>query len=82
MEIGRTLGGSSALEVIRNYEKLLDMWQVPKLNTFDGLTAELLEQTCRSAGANRMKLELAPRPVPLESSEEILRDILAEAMKN
>ena len=82
LEIGRTLGGSTAQEVIQNYEKLLDMWQVPKLNSFAGLTTELMEQTCRSAGANRMKLELAPRPVPLEASEEILRDILAEAMKN
>ena len=82
LEIGRTLGGSTAQEVIQNYEKLLDMWQVPKLNSFAGLTTELMEQTCRSAGANRMKLELAPRPVPLEASEEILRNILAEAMKN
>lgn len=82
LEIGKTLGGTTAEEVIVNYEKLLDMWNVPKLNTFDGLTPELLEQTCRSAGANRMKLELAPRPVPLENSEEVLRNVLIDAMKN
>lgn len=82
LEIGKTLGGSTAEEVIANYEKLLDMWNVPKLNTFDGLTTELLEQTCRSAGANRMKLELAPRPVPLENSEEVLHNVLIDAMKN
>ncbi|MBO5924468.1 MAG: iron-containing alcohol dehydrogenase, partial [Lentisphaeria bacterium] len=82
LEIGKTLGGSTAEEVIANYEKLLDMWNVPKLNAFDGLTPELLEQTCRSAGANRMKLELAPRPVPLENSEEVLHNVLIDAMKN
>ena len=82
LEIGRTLGGSTAEEVIQNYEKLLDMWQVPRLSDYPELTAERFEQTCRSAGANRMKLELAPRPVPLESSEEILRNVLVNAMKN
>ena len=82
LEIGKVLGGDTPEEVIKSYEQLLDSWQVPKLNSFAGLTTELLEQTCRSAGANRMKLELAPRPVPLEASENILRNILACAMKN
>ena len=82
LEIGKVLGGDTPEKVIKSYEKLLDSWQVPMLNNFAGLTTELLEQTCRSAGANRMKLELAPRPVPLEASENILRSILACAMKN
>ena len=82
MEIGSVLGGNTPEEVIANYEKLLEKWQVPQLNSFAGLTGELLMQTCRSAGANRMKLELAPRPVPLESSEEVLQKVIADAMKN
>ena len=82
MEIGRVLGGNTPEEVIANYEKLLEKWQVPQLDSFAGLTDELLMQTCRSAGANRMKLELAPRPVPLESSEEVLQQVIADAMRN
>ena len=82
LEIGKVLGGTTVEAVINNYERVLELWQVPKLNSFAGLTTELLEQTCRSAGANRMKLELAPRPVPLEASENVLRDILSEAMKS
>lgn len=82
LEIGRTLGGNTPEEVINNYEKLLDLWQVPHLSEFPDLTAELLKQTCRSAGANKMKLELAPRPVPLEQSEEVLQSVLDAAMRN
>ena len=82
LEIGKVLGGNTAEEVICNYEKLLDEWDVPQLNSFAGLTPELLAQTCRSAGANRMKLELAPRPVPLAESEKILQTVIAGAMKN
>lgn len=82
LEIGKVLGGNTAEEVIGNYEKLLDSWDVPHLNSFAGLTSELLAQTCRSAGANRMKLELAPRPVPLAESEKILQAVIGDAMKN
>ena len=79
LEIGRVIGGSSATEVIANLEALLDCWQVPALNSFEDIDEVLLEQTCRSAGANRMKLELAPRPVPLEDSCVVLRAILNDA---
>ena len=82
LEIGKVLGGDTPEEVISNYEKLLAAWQVPQLTDFPDLNSELLGQTCRSAGANRMKLELAPRPVPLAESEKILHDILADAWKN
>ena len=82
LEIGKVLGGDTPEEVISNYEKLLAAWQVPQLTDFPDLNSELLAQTCRSAGANRMKLELAPRPVPLAESEKILHDILADAWKN
>ena len=79
LEIGKTLGGSTPEEVIANYEKLLNCWQVPLLSDYPELDAELLQQTCRSAGANRMKLELAPRPVPLEDSAVVLQKVLADA---
>ncbi|MBE6369213.1 MAG: iron-containing alcohol dehydrogenase [Lentisphaerae bacterium] len=78
-EIGKVLGGNTASEVIGNYEKLLDSWQVPLLTDFPELDRALLEQTCLSAGANRMKLELAPRPVPLANSADVLRMILNDA---
>lgn len=79
LEIGKVLGGSTPEEVILNYEKMLDAWQVPRLSDFPELDPELRAQTCRSAGANRMKLELAPRPVELSGSEAILSAILADA---
>ena len=82
MEIGKVLGGNTPDEVIANYEKLLEIWKVPRLTEFPELTEDVLLQTCRSAGANRMKLELAPRPVPLEESEKVLRDILHCAWQN
>ena len=81
LEIASVLGGSTPEEVITAYEKLLDDWQVARLKDFPELTAALLETTCRSAGANRMKLDLAPRPVPLEASANILKNILNEAFK-
>ena len=81
LEAGKALGGKTPGEVIENYEKLLSAWQVPQLTDFPELDAELLQRTCRSAGANRMKLELAPRPVPLEESEKILSAVLADAFQ-
>ena len=81
LQIGKVLGGNTPEEVIFNYEKLLDQWQVPQLKEFPELDSELRARTCRSAGANRMKLELAPRPVPLAESEKILNDILVDAWK-
>ena len=54
---------------------------MPHLKDFPALDEELLLATSRSAGANRMKLELAPRPVELAASEKILKDILTEAFR-
>ena len=81
LEIGKVFGGNTPEEVIAAYEKFLDKLGVKELSEYEALDEALKEQTCRSAGANRMKLELAPRPVPLEESEEILRNILNEAWK-
>ena len=41
-----------------------------------GLRTDLIERTARSGAENPMKLELAPRPVPLAESYEILKAIL------
>lgn len=79
LEIGRVLSGDTPEAVIKSYEQLLEQWQVPCLKDFPELDEKLLAQTCCSAGANRMKLELAPRPVPLEKSAEVLKMILTDA---
>ncbi|MDD5698260.1 MAG: iron-containing alcohol dehydrogenase [Victivallaceae bacterium] len=72
--------GKTPLEVIGSYRKFLDRCGVPAgLKAFPGITPELLEQTARSAGLNKMKLELAPRPVPLENSYEIILKLLKQA---
>jgi len=49
------------------------------LNEFPGLSWELMKKTASSAGENKMKLELAPRPVPVAQSCEILTGILKKS---
>lgn len=72
--------GDTPAEVIQSYRKFLDSIGVPKtLQTFPGITPELLEHTAADAGQNKMKLELAPRPVPLDRSQAILGEILRQA---
>ena len=82
LEIGKVLGGETPAEVIANYEQLLEKWNVPELTDFADLDKDLMLNTCRSAGANRMKLELAPRPVPLAESEKVLHGILCQAWQD
>ena len=75
-------GKNTPEEVIVSFRKFLASVGVPpSLAAYPLLTLELMAQTAKSAGANRMKLELAPRPVPLEESEKILLDILTKAYK-
>lgn len=72
--------GETPAEVIQSYRKFLDSIGVPKtLQEFPGITPELLEHTAADAGQNKMKLELAPRPVPLDQSKTILSEILRQA---
>ncbi|MHB9139546.1 MAG: iron-containing alcohol dehydrogenase [Victivallaceae bacterium] len=72
--------GSTPAGVIQNYRDFLDSIGIPRsLKTFEGITPELLEQTAASAGQNKMKLELAPHPVPLDQSKAILGEILKQA---
>ena len=46
---------------------------------FQELKVEVMELTAMSAGENKMKLELAPRPVPVEKSKLILQNILLKS---
>lgn len=82
MELAPLFPGNTPEEVIVSFRKFLASVGVPpSLAAYPLLTLELMAQTAKSAGANRMKLELAPRPVPLEESEKILLDILTKAYK-
>ena len=79
MEIARVFPGDTPEAVIASYEKFLDDCHVPRLRDYPALDSELLRRTARSAGSNRMKLELAPRPVTPEASEEVLSAMLERA---
>jgi hypothetical protein len=46
------------------------------LSAWNGINAALIEKTARSGAQNKMKLELAPHPVPLEESYDILEAIM------
>ena len=81
-EIASVFGGDTPETVVAHYEAFLDRCGVPRLQDYPGLNAELLARTARSAGSNRMKLELAPRPVPLERSEAVLTEILEQAFRS
>ena len=72
--------GSCAREIIDSLRQFLTDLGVPeKLSAFPDLSVELMERTACSAGENKMKLELAPRPVPVEQSRPILQDILLKS---
>lgn len=72
--------GASPLEIIGSYQEFLKACGVPdSLRVFPDITPELLELTAQNAGQNKMKLELAPRPVPLENSCDIILRILQDA---
>ncbi len=81
LEIGRVLGGRTPEAVIAEYERFLNLCGVPRLADYPELDVALRVRTAKSAGANRMKLELAPRPVPLERSEAVLLEILNDAFR-
>ena len=69
--------GDTPEAVIASYEAFLDSVGMPGgLSAWDGIDAELIEKTARSGAQNKMKLELAPQPVPLDESFVILRAIL------
>ena len=80
MRLASVFPGRTPQEVIASFRDFLDRLGVPKaLRECSGITPELLELTAASAGENRMKLELAPRPVPVAESRGILSAILKQA---
>ena len=80
MELSEIFPGSTPLEVIESYQAFIASLDLPqKLSNWSGITPELLEQTARSGAENKMKLENAPQPVPVEESFGILLDILKKS---
>lgn len=77
MELAEIFPGNTPQEVISSYEDFLDSIGMPGgLSAWNGIDAALIERTARSGEQNKMKLELAPRPVPLEESYDILEAIM------
>jgi alcohol dehydrogenase class IV len=77
MELAEIFPGTTPQEVISSYEDFLDSIGMPGgLSAWNGIDAALIERTARSGEQNKMKLELAPRPVPLEESYDILEAIM------
>lgn len=75
-------GGTSPESVVANFREFLTAVGVPaSLAAYPDITPELLQRTARSGRENPMKLELAPRQVPLEQSGEILSAILEAAYR-
>lgn len=77
MELSGIFQGNSPEEVIASYEDFLDSVDMPGgLSAWNGINADLIEKTAKSGSQNKMKLELAPHPVPLDESYDILKAIL------
>ncbi|NMA43303.1 MAG: iron-containing alcohol dehydrogenase [Oligosphaeraceae bacterium] len=77
MQLNDIFPGNTPEEVIASFRCFLDACGVPaRIQGLPGLDRELMETTARSAGLNRMKLELAPRPVEPDNSYQVLLDIL------
>ncbi len=80
MRLKEIFPGETPAEIIASYQEFLKTCGVPEnLKAFPDITPELLDLTAKSAGLNKMKLDLAPKPVPLEKSYEIILNILKQA---
>lgn len=80
MMLAEVFGGATPEAVVSNFRSFLSFLGVPKaLKEYPDITPELLKRTAESGRENAMKLELAPRPVPLEESCGILSAILEAA---
>jgi alcohol dehydrogenase class IV len=77
MELADIFPGNTPEEVIESFRKFTSSIGLKqKLSNWQGITMELLEKTARSGAENKMKLENAPQPIPLEDSYNILLDIM------
>ncbi len=82
LSLREVFGGDSPEGVVRGFRAFLTRIGVPpSLAAYPDITPELLARTAKSGCENTMKLELAPRRVPLERSEEILSSILEAAYR-
>ncbi|MBP5531215.1 MAG: iron-containing alcohol dehydrogenase [Lentisphaeria bacterium] len=82
MMLADVFGGTDAEQVVAGFRSFLSSVGVPpSLAAYPEITPELLRRTASSGRENPMKLELAPRRVPLERSEEILAAILEAAYR-
>lgn len=82
MMLEDVFGGDTPQAVVTNFRAFLSSLGVPEsLAAFPDITPELLRRTAESGRENAMKLELAPRPVPLDRSAEILSGILEAAYR-
>ena len=82
MMLGEVFGGATAADVVANFRAFLSSVGVPaSLAEYPEITPELLRRTAASGRENPMKLELAPRRVPLGQSGEILSAILEAAYR-
>ena len=80
MELAEIFPGTTPEEVIESFQKFTSSIGLPqKLSNWQEITPELLEKTARSGAENKMKLENAPQPIPLEKSYEILLDIMKKS---
>ena len=80
MELADIFPGRNGAEVINSYREFITtLGMAEKLSAWEGITPELLEKTAACGSENKMKLELAPLPVPLERSYEILLSILQKS---
>ena len=82
MMLKDVFGGDAPAAVVSGFRSFLSSLGVPEsLEAFPDITPELLRDTAASGRENAMKLELAPRPIPLEQSCGILSGILGEAYR-
>ncbi len=83
-KVAELLGVPDSGDVAQDFSKgLLDFYGklgFPlTLREFDNFTEELIEKAVSDAAQNKMKLEAMPRPVPIETSESVLRVIIRGA---
>jgi alcohol dehydrogenase class IV len=80
MELKEIFGGDSPEAIVNAYCDFMKKCGLKtELRNYGLITPELLKNTAKSASENQMKLELAPKPVPLEESFQILDLILNNA---
>ena len=82
MQLKGIFNGNTHEEIIDDIRNFLTDIGVPRdFSVFPDIDEGLLEKTAKAAKENPMKLELAPRRVPLEDSYQIIKSILNKTSK-